>query len=392
MKKVLFIILSLFSAIQLSAQAKYEQGWIIDSSGNRVDCLINNVGWVNTPDTFDYKLDESSATITAGPSDVKAFSVGGYLFESYDLELDTSTGNLTSFDTIIDAPLEKRLVFLEVLCDGWARLYRYSTPKVKENFFVSTEESPEPLCLIDRTYYQSPTEVRYNRSYRQQLYSLLGDRGVDEKEFKGLDYDKQFMVRLFDKVNGVKREKTPSHFALGAYASYKHKEAKYTGDIYSAGLSFEYFLPVLNEKMSVTVSPSYTKYTSARQPVETIDLPISFRYRILQAPSFKPYLELTETLWFPMDDYSELLVRGGFDRFGAKGLYSNFSWGAGITFKNRIDIGIRHIWGWGNIEFKYYRQEFLENVWTPFLLGLTNWNGLAFYMRVNLLEFNRNKK
>lgn len=69
----LFLFLFSFS---LFAQVTYEKGYIIDNTGEKINCFIRNLDWSNNPVDIQYRLNENSETITANVSSIKAFMIG----------------------------------------------------------------------------------------------------------------------------------------------------------------------------------------------------------------------------------------------------------------------------------------------------------------------------
>ncbi|MEM9681486.1 MAG: hypothetical protein AAF901_14280, partial [Bacteroidota bacterium] len=61
MKNLYLVVL--FSVYTASSQVNYELGYIIDNSGNRIECFIKNLGWYNNPSEISYKLDLGSSSI-----------------------------------------------------------------------------------------------------------------------------------------------------------------------------------------------------------------------------------------------------------------------------------------------------------------------------------------
>ena len=62
------------------SQVEFEQGYLINNDGKRLECLIKNVDWKNSPTKFQYKLNENSEPITASIDGVSEFGVGFHKF------------------------------------------------------------------------------------------------------------------------------------------------------------------------------------------------------------------------------------------------------------------------------------------------------------------------
>ena len=94
MKKLLLVLL-VFSLQFISAQIKFEKGYLITNDGERKEVLIKNKDWLNNPTEFTYKIAESTEEITGNIANVKEFQVYGYnKLVRYKGKVDVSANNL----------------------------------------------------------------------------------------------------------------------------------------------------------------------------------------------------------------------------------------------------------------------------------------------------------
>ena len=68
-----FTLIILLVGLNTIAQAKFEKGYFIKNNGDKVECLIKNKGWVNTPQIFEYRISNSSLTQTGLIKNIKEF-------------------------------------------------------------------------------------------------------------------------------------------------------------------------------------------------------------------------------------------------------------------------------------------------------------------------------
>jgi len=78
MKKLIsLLILTLLLTINCYSQVAFENGYFIDPTNKKTDCLIENLDWKNTPLNFRYKLPGSDDIITADLKAIKEFAIHG---------------------------------------------------------------------------------------------------------------------------------------------------------------------------------------------------------------------------------------------------------------------------------------------------------------------------
>jgi len=69
------MIFLLIYSFKIFAQANFEKGYFINNNGEKTECLIKNVDWLNNPTSFDYKLEESGKPQTNDITKVKVFEI-----------------------------------------------------------------------------------------------------------------------------------------------------------------------------------------------------------------------------------------------------------------------------------------------------------------------------
>ena len=71
-------LLTLFFAIiacNCFAQIKFENGYFITDSNQKIECLIKNIDWKSNPTQFEYQLTQSSEVKIETSKNVKEFAV-----------------------------------------------------------------------------------------------------------------------------------------------------------------------------------------------------------------------------------------------------------------------------------------------------------------------------
>lgn len=110
MKKILFLML--FISILSFSQIKFEKGYFITNSNNRVECLIKNADWKNTPTSFEYRIDDNGKTTINTIKDVKSFEIYNHVkYVRAKVKFDQSSNDLNSLSSIREPEfIEKRIV------------------------------------------------------------------------------------------------------------------------------------------------------------------------------------------------------------------------------------------------------------------------------------------
>ena len=203
MKKQLLI--ALFAIITLSgfAQIKFEKGYYITNSNERVECLIKNVNWKNNPNEIIYKLNANSKEEVATIDSVKEFGIEDNLkYERHDVDIDKSRGQTSVVTNFREPKFNKGKLFLRVLVDGQAKLFAYSEVNLKRYFYSKDESPVEQLVykkyLLDN---HGNSKLAYNNDYKKELFNNLKCESIDNSDFKKLTYTKSSLLKYFVNYN-----------------------------------------------------------------------------------------------------------------------------------------------------------------------------------------------
>ncbi len=72
-KQLLLIALFTILCAESYSQIIFENGYFIDESNNKIECLIKNVDWKNNPTEFEYKFSQNDTVHKATFKTVKEF-------------------------------------------------------------------------------------------------------------------------------------------------------------------------------------------------------------------------------------------------------------------------------------------------------------------------------
>lgn len=339
MKRFLLSIFAVMLCMSIHAQVIYENGWFADNNGNRTECLIRNDEKFCSASGIRYRMSSEGEDRAAAITEVSSFFVGGMLFERHEVDIDTSENTLTAgvgYD--IEPVFVKKTVFLQVLCDGPARLYYYRVPNTKDNFFFSTESNPELQYLVNKRYLTDGRTgyLRENHTFRNQLYSVFVGK-VSADDLKNTSYTETDLIRVFDQFNGTESAvRRSGRLNLDIRASYR--PAKQSG-LYGAGLSLEYVMPFNRNKWAVLASFDAKVYDITDPEVSDSDkncegfypqFRVGARYYMYLHKSVSMYLDGE----FAIGQFDRTLLGAGFKFFNCLGVGVQYSLPLGILLPN----------------------------------------------------------
>jgi hypothetical protein len=204
--KFLFLPLALL-AFTCFAQNNFEPGYYIGNNNQRVECLIKNLQWSNSPKEFDFKLNEKNATQTATIDSVKEFGItGSSKYMRFDTRIDRSSMDMDKLSKTRNPSWSEERLFLKVLVEGKATLYYYSE-NLFVRFFYKVGDSTLKQ-LIFKEYFAGNNQIASNPEFRQQLWMEVrcGDAGISQVE--NIRYSKNDLTRYFQKYNSCMGGKT----------------------------------------------------------------------------------------------------------------------------------------------------------------------------------------
>lgn len=360
-------ILSLFAILvcaSMAAQVRFSNGWIIDNDGQKMECLIKNVGNFCSETEIVFRKSETDKDEVAYLKDVASLFVNGTLYERHDFSYDNSQSDISAGYSLSPQPeFVKTTAFLRVVCDGPARLYRYEMANIKDNFFISTEVNPEPTYLINKMYLTDGRSgyLRENTTFRQQLFVALAPAGITEDDVNGLRYDEASLIDVFDKSNGTKTTvHREGRSNIDLYATYRPaKEGQGLG----FGLSYEFQFSRRNYKWACFFNLEY-KNLSEMQEVrkyndhgEVYYAPERFKENVFQvAAGARYYMYLSPEFNIYLD--------GGLGM--GIGSFDNVFFGTGFKVGNFAALGVRTNLGYQQV-FSFGKagnsMEFFNHAW-----------------------------
>jgi hypothetical protein len=392
MRKHLLTALLLALSFSGFSQVRFESGYFINNSNERVNCLIRNADWSNNPTKFQYKTTNEEKVQKADISSVKEFGIGTSLkYKRFDVQIDKTPVDIDKLGMEKDPVYKNETLFLKVETEGKVTLLSYTSGTLIR-YFVETDAGVQQL--VYKQYLVTYGQVGYNESYKQQLTLLLNCGTVPNTA--DLKYELNELVKLVADHNtctgsgsytykAVKNKKSQFHIAIrpgvrsGSYSL--------TGNLYGPnfpnsttinfknqttfrlGVEAEFTLPFHKNKWNIFLEPTYQSYKSEatfdgkQVPItyNSIELPIGVRYYAFFSDDASLFLNLAYAFDFASSTSGiDFEPPNGDLKIKSSG---NLNLGGGLKYKKRYSAELR--WGAprGLLEdYPYFRSKDFKSV------------------------------
>lgn len=379
---IVFLFLNLV-ANGIHAQVDWEEGFFVKNDGSKVDCLIKNRDWKNNPVSFEYKFSASEKPKTATIEEVQRFVInnaGKYI--RHTVMIDISSDKIGKLSEDSDPIFKKQTIFLKVLVEGAANLYKYENG-THRRFFYSTSDSVEPL--IYKRYIIEDDKVRRNNMFQQQLWKNIRCEDLQMTEVLKLPYYEKDLINyfidysecknsLYTVYNTVSDKRTYFNVNVGSgvsqltilnYDRFRVYKNKLAGNIIlKLGAELEHYLPFNNRKWSLFLSPSLTKFNARGEYISLNDTHheatvSSLSLDVISGLRHSLYLSDAHQFFFTAGVLAYFPISGSLDVDGIREFplsYSDaFIIGAGFKFKDKYSIDINY-----NFDMILTRREIYE--------------------------------
>lgn len=282
--RLLFLTL-LISTLSAISQTNFESGYIIQTNGNKVNCLIKNEDWKGSPTTFMYKLNENAETKIGSTANVIEFgSAQSFKYVKATVEIDQSSDNVNNLSEERAPILKEETLFLKTLVEGKASLY-FTQKDFTDRYFYRLNDG-EIEQLIYKRFFVNSSKIGKNERYKQQLATTLSCSAVNERTFEDLQYKTNSLMNLINKYNTCensesvvfKKNSQKGKFNLSirpgvtftSFSLQRKGDDKVDFDNNTGiriGLEAEYILPFNNGKWSIFAEPTYRNYKTEKEIV-----------------------------------------------------------------------------------------------------------------------------
>ena len=305
---ILILIFAISYSMDCNSQISYIEGYYINDSNQKIDCLIRNIDWKNNPIEFEYKISEQAKKETLTIESVKEFGIDNVSkYIRFDVNIDRSSNkqNLLSNDKNPIFKTEK--LFLKVLIQGEASLFIYKDKSLTRYFYQTSHLDINQL--IFKEYKTPENKIGTNNEFRRQLYSNIKCSDISMNDLKQIDYDKNSLLNIFTKYNSCKNsefvnfeEKVKSDLfnlnirpGLNSSSLFINNSAissrstDYGNKLaFRIGLEFEFIMGFNKNKWAVIIEPTYqyfkaedkaiTNLSNTNVDYKSLELPIGVRH------------------------------------------------------------------------------------------------------------------
>ena len=340
MKTSLLFGLCLFLSLGLSSQIKFEPGYILTDKNERIECLIKNMDWKNSPKSIEYKLSENSEIKFLDISEFNEFEIyNESKYKKFEVEIDRDefTDERNQISKNSNPKFNKEILLMKCLIEGDANLYVYKESNTDKFFYNINKNQVKQLIykryikltykvgqLMDEHYDVNKSMVIYtNYEYKNQLLNDLKCEGISKKVSNNLNtIKKSYFISSISTMH-VKRvrpsiiQKKSNNNSFNLYvqggtscSTFKMNNSGnpyYPIDIdfgskfsYRFGIETEIIAPYKKNKWAISFSPAYVNYSTEKQ-IEYLELNIiprqafvTVEYNQIEIPiSLKYYMHLS---------------------------------------------------------------------------------------------------
>ncbi len=348
MKKCLLLILITIVSTNIYSQISFEQGYYVDNSGERINCLIKNIDWNNNPTEFEYKLSANSDPETATIESVKEFgidNVSKYIRST--VNIDRSSEDIERLSLDRNPIFKEETLFLKVLIEGKAGLYGYVNNNLIRYFYNKENSSIEQL--VYKSYEKENNEIGKNDRFKNQIWNDLKCSTIKINMVENLEYKKNDLINYFVKYNECtdgayvnyeeKQQRDFLHIslrpganisALSIHSVSNSSNTDFGNELtFRFGLETEFIMPFNKNKWAIIVEPTYQYYKAKAEiftqnvnaDYKSIELPVGIRH------------------YFFLNEDSKLFINGSFVfDLSTNNSKINFEYASDLEIKTRNNL------------------------------------------------------
>ena len=364
MSKLTLLFLVLMTSLYCQSQIKFENGYFIDSKGNRNNCLIKNEDWNNNPKEFTYKQDNNSTPQKAKITEIAEFSITNSIkYVRFTVDIDRSSDNINELSTNPAPEFKNEQLFLKVLLEGKATLFSYEGGNLQRYFYRVDSSNVEQL--IHKSYADKSTILK-NNEFRNQLLNNLPCPTIFFADIQKIEYKEKDLISFFTQYNQChsskwllynRQDKKGDQFNLSfrpgvSISGLSINNSSSTVDLENKatirfGIESEFVLPFNKNKWTIIIEPAFQYYKS--QIVSGNNKTIEADYKSIELLAGIRY-------YFFINDQSKIFMNGqalydvplnsevNYESREALKINSHFNaaFGFGYKYKNKFSVEARY--------------------------------------------------
>jgi hypothetical protein len=392
MKTYLLAVLFILVSFGTQAQIIFEKGYFIDNKGQRTECLIRNLVWLNNPSKIEYKSETSQGSTTLSIDDLKEFGIGQTTkYVRYTVDVDTSGVLINSLSRRRAPEFKKETLLLQVLIEGEANLYMFRRESILR-FFFQMKDSSQVEQLVYKKFFVNEAQLGVNETFKMQLINNLKCPTLARAELERLNYVEDDLLRCFKKFNAclgqtTNYQKTRTKgainlnlkpglalvtYAIESTTSLAFPSVKFNPNLgFRLGMEAEFILPFNKNKWAILLEPAFHFFsTQATAPqgravmrYASLEFPVGVRYSFFLTANTKLFVNTHLLLDQPLNykievGTAKLSPRRGLSLMG----------GGGISHKNK------------SLELRYSNRDFLGE----YIFLLSDYRAITLILGIKL--------
>lgn len=356
MKKQLLFLLTIILGFNCYSQIYFENGYYIDNTNQRINCLIKNIDWKNNPIGFEYKLSENSEPKKAFIKSIKEFGIDNISkYVRSIVNIDRSSNTINELSNYRNPIFKEEELFLKVLIEGKANLYLFEDRNLRRYFFNKENSAIEQLVF--KSYKTSNNKIGKNNRFKNQLWNKLKCPNFKKNKVENLDYKKNELIDFFVEYNECNGEKNINYeekqkkdlFNLGIRPGFNSSSLSIQNSVSSSrdtdfdnefgfrfGFEAEFIMPFNKNKWSLIIEPTYQYFKSEKEitnhsvkaDYKSIEIPVGIRH------------------YFFLNEDSKIFINCSFIFDFSNNSIIDFSPGTALEIKTRnnlaFGIGYKH--------------------------------------------------
>ena len=338
-RALLVLIFASFSCV-LNAQSKFQSGYYIDNSGNRIEGFILNRDWKNNPNEFRFRetAEDEFKSLTA--SDVREFGITDVVrYGSFTVDIDRSGNRLAVMSRNREPSFTKETLFLRYAIAGEANLLAYSEPDLIRYFLNKAGKTTQ---LVYKPYRNTTNKVLYNNDYKFQLLNDLECESIDLARVRSTEYSLKSLSNLFVSYHDCKgveavdyrnKKTNDNKFRVSALVGFQSTQMSLKSEVFDEEFDFDSHTGfVFGAEVDYQLPFNYGLFSLVLQPVIQ-----SYQSSEREFNNSRTDVDLT-TLMIPILIRRYFPINDKFSMFANAGVVFDFHLSDGFDFEGRSDV------------------------------------------------------
>lgn len=354
--RTIFLLLFTIITQNIFSQNTFKKGYFINNNGEKLECLVLDEDWKNTPKSFTYKLYNNSDQIVGLINNVSEFGFENSKYVRTRTKIDVSSSKTSTLTQTKMPDFVNKNLFLKLLVEGNANLYVYQNNNARLFFFNINSKNIEQL--IYKKYYKSTTVIKENNQYKQQIKTHLICDDLSTDKIEALNYNTNSLTDFFIKYNAcinsnykntITREKSTGKFNLLIKPSFNfsslssENKSNSLGKLdfgsntnFGFGIETEFVLPSNNGNFSLIFEPTFQSFNSKINDYVYVETTNGNKTTVASIDYKAIDLFLGIKYYFPINKTSKIYASTLYN-FNAINLGSNFD----FETTSLVDLGLK---------------------------------------------------